>query len=184
MALLPEIETAVVVLTNSLALNDAADWIGQLVIEELLEVSSDLKNDFVTLAEVTVAQNLKWYTWVLDELEKGQKSGTFPKALEEYVGTYWDDLHVVKIEVTLSDKTLYWLIQGLETERFELKHYQDDIFTWLQPRNDLSKRGRWVGSDQDAAFWKVEFKANESGKIDKLVWAHDGGVPPLTCVKV
>jgi hypothetical protein len=41
---------------------------------------------------------------VLDELEKGQKSGTSPKALEEYVGTYWDDLHVVKIEVILSDK--------------------------------------------------------------------------------
>jgi hypothetical protein len=121
---------------------------------------------------------------VLDELEKGQKSGTSPKALEEYVGTYWDDLHVVKIEVILSDKKLYWLIQGLESEKFALKHYQDDVFTWLQPRSDLSKRGRWVGSDQDAAFWKVEFKANESGQIDKLVWAHDGRVPPVTYEKV
>ncbi|WZH45529.1 putative D-aminoacylase [Fusarium acuminatum] len=148
------------------------------------KVSSDLKNDFVTLAEVAVAQNLKWYTWVLDELEKDQKSGTSPKALEEYVGTYWDDLHVVKIEVILSDKKLYWLIQGLESEKFALKHYQDDVFTWLQPRSDLSKRGRWVGSDQDAAFWKVEFKANESGQIDKLVWAHDGRVPPVTYAKV
>lgn len=49
-ALLPEIETVIIVLTNSLALNDTADWIGQLIIEELLEVSSDMKNDFVTLA--------------------------------------------------------------------------------------------------------------------------------------
>ncbi|KAM0248984.1 hypothetical protein ACHAP5_003193 [Fusarium lateritium] len=183
-ALLPEIESVVVVLTNSLALNDAADWIGQLIIEELLEVSSDLKNDFVNLAEAAVAENLKWYTWVLDELEKGQKSGTSPKSLEEYVGTYWDELHIVKIEVVLSDDKLYWLIQGLETERFALKHYQDDIFTWLQPRNDLSKRGRWVGSDQDAEFWKVAFKANESGQIKQLVWAHDGGVPPVIYKRV
>ncbi|KAM0321070.1 hypothetical protein ACHAPQ_009723 [Fusarium lateritium] len=42
-ALLPEFESAVVVPTNSLALNDKAGWIGQLIIVEFLEVSSDLK---------------------------------------------------------------------------------------------------------------------------------------------
>lgn len=52
--------------------------------------------------------------------ESGQKSGTSPKALEGYVGTYWDDLHAAKIDVILSDKRLYWLTQSLELERFSL----------------------------------------------------------------
>jgi hypothetical protein len=183
-ALLPEIERAVVVLTNSLALNDVADWVGQLVIEELLDVTPNLRNDFIPLAEAAVAENLKWYPSVVEELEKGKKAGTSPMPLEQYVGTYWDDLHVVNIEVSLEDGQLYWLLQGLETEKFPLKHYQDDFFTWLLPRNELSKRGRWVGSDQDATFWKVKFSVGESGKIGSLTWAHDGGVPPVAYIKV
>lgn len=182
-ALLPELEAVVVVLTNSLALNDVADWVGQLVIEELLNVPSELKNDFVELAEMAVAENLKWYSSVIAELEKDRKSGTFPKPLEYYVGTYWDDHRFVKIEVTLEDGTLQWLIQGLEAEKFPLKHHQDDTFTWLLTRNELSKRGRWVGEDQDASFWKVHFEVNGSGQIHKLIWAHDRGVPPMICIK-
>lgn len=30
----------------------------------------------------------------------------------------------------------------------------DDTVLWLLPRNELSRRGRWVGSDQGPAFWK------------------------------
>lgn len=52
--------------------------------------------------------------------EKGQKPETSPKALEGYVGTYWDDLHAAKTDVILSDKRLYWLTQSLEPERFPL----------------------------------------------------------------
>lgn len=183
-ALLPDIEAAVVVLSNSLALNDVADWVGQLIIEELLDVAKESRNDFVSLAQAAVAENLKWYSSVADELEKGKTSGASPKPLEEYLGTYWDDLNIFKIEVTLESGKLFWLIQGLETEKFPLEHYQGDTFIWLQKRNELSRRGRWVGADQNAAFWKVEFQANGNGQIKRLVWAHDGGVPAATFTKV
>lgn len=86
--------------------------------------------------------------------------------------------------MVLKNGRLSWLIQGLETEKFPLEHYQGDSFTWLLPRNQLSKRGRWVRSDQDATFWKVEFSVGESGEIEKLTWAHDSGVPPVTYTKV
>jgi CubicO group peptidase (beta-lactamase class C family) len=59
-ALLPEMETVIAVLTNSLALNDAADWIGQLIIEEIVNVPSELRTYFTGLAEAAVAENLKW----------------------------------------------------------------------------------------------------------------------------
>ncbi|KAF5557756.1 d-aminoacylase [Fusarium napiforme] len=173
-ALLPETETVIVVLTNSLALNDAADWMGQLIIEDIVNVPSKLRTDFVRVAEATVAENLKWYLRVVDELEKGRKAGTLPKPFAEYVGTYWHDLHKFKIDVKLVGDKLYWLMQGLETQnkRLELAHYHDDTFTWLQSRGELASRGRWVGSDQGATFWKVKFEASESANINKL-----SGVP-------
>ncbi|PKK42655.1 hypothetical protein CI102_12019, partial [Trichoderma harzianum] len=72
---------------------------------------------------------------------------------------------------------LHWAFQGLDSEKFELNHYEDDTFLWLALRNELSRRGRWVGSDQGPDFWKVKFKAASDAKVDKLYWSHDQGVP-------
>jgi hypothetical protein len=83
----------------------------------------------------------------------------------------------------VEDGDLYWAFQGLDTERFKLNHYEDDIFTWLLPRNELSRRGRWVGSDQGPLFWKAVFKTSGGPSIDALSWAHDTDVPPLELKK-
>ncbi len=183
-ALLPEINSAVIVLTNSLALNGVADWVGQLVIEELINVTSDLRNDFVSLAEKAVTKNLEWHSSVVEDLKKHQKSGTLPKPFEQYVGTYWDQQQIFKIEVVHDSGTLYWLIQGLDNEKFPLEHYHDDVFTWLRPRNELSRRGRWAGWDQEAIFWIVHFGVDDDERIDRLTWAHDSGVPAVTFTKI
>ena len=178
--LLPGTESAIVVLTNSLALNDTPDWVAQLVLEELLEVPD--RNDYVAAAESSVAENAKWYPTTLKELQKEQTKGTSPRELEEYVGTYWDEYRIFKIEVTLEVDTLYWAFQGLDSEKFVLDHYEHDVFTWIRTRNELTKQGRWV--DQGAAFWKAGFKANEDGKIDSLLWTHDVGVPAVEYRKI
>lgn len=115
----------------------------------------------------------------MDELEKGRKAGTSPKPLTEYVGTYWDDLHIFKIDVKLVEGKLYWLMQGLETEMFELAHYDADTFTWFQPGHELVRRGRRLGPDQGATFWKVKFEASEFATINKLIWAPDSELPPI-----
>ena len=43
----PDTESAIVVLTNTLGLNDTPDWVAQLVLEEMLEVPD--KNDYVAV---------------------------------------------------------------------------------------------------------------------------------------
>lgn len=177
--LIPDTESAIIVLTNSLSLNDTPDWVGQLVLEELLEVPE--RNDYVKAAEASVAENAKWYSTTVEELQREQNKGTSPRNLVDYVGTYWDPVHVFKIEVSLEQGTLYWSFQGLESEKFRLDHYEQDVFTWLHPRNELAKRGRWV--DQRAPFWKVDFKANDSGHISRLMWVHDIGVPAVEFTK-
>lgn len=45
--LLPDTESIIVILTNALALNDIPDWVGQLVLEELLDIPQSKSNDFI-----------------------------------------------------------------------------------------------------------------------------------------
>ncbi|KAJ4155177.1 hypothetical protein LMH87_000434 [Akanthomyces muscarius] len=142
------------------------------------------RNDFVSLAEKAVTKNLEWHSSVVEDLKKHQKSGTLPKPFEQYVGTYWDQQQIFKIEVVHDSGTLYWLIQGLDNEKFPLEHYHDDVFTWLRPRNELSRRGRWAGWDQEAIFWIVHFGVDDDERIDRLTWAHDSGVPAVTFTKI
>ena len=178
--LVPKTESAIVVLSNSLTLNDTPDWVGQLVLEELLDVPE--KNDYIEAAKSSVAENAKWFSTSMAELESEKVEGPVPRDLKEYTGTYWDAIHVFKIDVFVEKGALNWASQGLKSEKWQLDHYNQDTFTWIRQRNELTKRGRWV--DQSAAFWKAEFKAGENGWIDRLMGVHDIGVPAVAYLKM
>lgn len=47
--LLPDTNTAIVVLTNSMANNDTADWLGELLLEAVLDNPD--KNDYIEIAK-------------------------------------------------------------------------------------------------------------------------------------
>ncbi|WVN90649.1 uncharacterized protein L203_105891 [Cryptococcus depauperatus CBS 7841] len=156
--LLPDTESAIVV--------------GQLVLEEFLEVPQLKRNDYISAGKTSAAVNLEWYPNLVKEL---QARNGISRELKTYAGTYWEPSHIFKIVVTVEKGELYWALQGLDSEKFRLTHYEDDVFTWLQPRNDLSRRGRWMGPNRGPSLWKVEFKMGDGP--DRLFWAHDKGVP-------
>ncbi|KAK3293559.1 beta-lactamase/transpeptidase-like protein [Chaetomium fimeti] len=87
-ALLPDTETAIVISSNALALNDVADWVGQMVLEELLEIPSPQRNDYLAAAKTSAATNLQWYPNLVTQLQKAQKHGTSPRQLDAYAGTW------------------------------------------------------------------------------------------------
>ena len=64
-AILPEEKAVIVVLTNSTALNDSADWIGQMLVETLL--NSPEKNDYLLLAKESARRALE----MAEKVEKG-----------------------------------------------------------------------------------------------------------------
>ena len=167
--LVPESETVVVVMTNSLSLCDTPDWVGQLMLEELFEIPE--RNDYMAAATASVAKNLEWFSNVTEELRQKQKQNTSSRPLEVYVGVYWNAVKTMKIVVTLERGDLYWSVQGLKSEKYVLAHYHDDVFSWLRPRNELVARGRWV--DQGAEFWLIRFGATEGGDVDHLAWVHE-----------
>jgi hypothetical protein len=67
-------------MTNSLVLNDVPDWVGQLVLEEILEVPK--RNDYIEASTISVKKSLEWYSTVTTELEKDQKHNTSAKELD------------------------------------------------------------------------------------------------------
>jgi CubicO group peptidase (beta-lactamase class C family) len=170
--LIPELQTVTVVMTNALALNDCPDWINQLILEEILE--APVRNDYISVAKKSAAKTLEWYPDTLRDLESLKKPGTASRPLEAFVGTYWNKKKYFRVDVELHDGELSWVLQGLESERYTLEHYEDDVFHWLKPRNYLAARGRWV--DEPAIFWKLRFAADQSGDIFSLNWAHDSDV--------
>ncbi|KAM0329221.1 hypothetical protein ACHAQA_004521 [Verticillium albo-atrum] len=172
-SLIPQLEAAVVVMTNSLSLNDCPDWVLQLILEELLEAPERV--DYIQLAKSSKDKTLQWYQETKSTLENEQASNTSSKPLPSYTGTYWNKQRYLKIDVTLSDDKLSWALQGLDSEKFELDHYEGDTFLWLKDRNYMAKRGRWVG--QAPVFWKLRFNANAAGEITSVTWAHDADVP-------
>lgn len=121
--LLPDSENVIIVLSNSLALTDVPDWVGQLVLEELLDVSESERVDYLAPAKAAVAENLKWYPELVKELDAAQKHGTSRKNLEEYVGVYCDT-RVFKIAVTLEGGRLFWALQGLDSESTQPVRYR------------------------------------------------------------
>ena len=95
--LLLETQSAILVMTNTLALNDCADWVGQLVLETLLGIRD--KNDYLELAR-SVAMSMFWHITVEAALKKNQVHGTSPLKIEEYTGTYTNSIKAMKIGVT------------------------------------------------------------------------------------
>ena len=172
-ALLPETQSAIVVMTNSLALNDCADWVGQLVLEALLGVPN--KNDYVEAAKKSAASALAWHSTVVEELEENKSPSKPPRQLDVYTGTYHNSIDTMMIEVTKENDKLFFALQGLKSEKYPLAHYQDDIFVWLRPRNELASRGRFT--HQKAPYYKIKFQSDGKDVITELAWAHDSDIP-------
>ena len=71
-------------MTNTLALNDCVDWVGQLVLETLIGAVD--KNDSLDLARRSVSTSLAWHSTVEDILKKNQVHNSSPRNLDECTG--------------------------------------------------------------------------------------------------
>lgn len=147
--LIPDSNSAIVCLTDSPAKVDVPDLVGQLVLEEVLGVPDSDRNNYVRVAETYASVALDSYNELREAIENKRSKWTWKRDLSDYEGTYRHESSnfeiVVEIKVSKGKERLYWLLQGRESERYELTHYQYSTFTWLQPFDDLIPRGRWVG---------------------------------------
>lgn len=172
--LVPSTKGAVIVLSNSLALNDTADWLGQLYLEAYLGVEN--RNDYVALLKESAQAALRWHPKLISELLQNQNPGTHHRNLLEYSGIYYKDARTIMIKIFIdssgSKTSLKLSFQGLESEIFPLTHYHHDEFTWLVSRNEFARRGRFTNYDTN--YFKICFgqKAQED-RVTYFTWWHD-----------
>ncbi len=113
--LLPESQSAIVVLSNTLALNDCADWVGQLLLESFLDVKTEFQNDYLQIVKDTVARALAWYPAMEKELREN-RTLELPRDPHDYIGIYYNAVGTVHIDVTYDEGTLKIAFQGLPDE--------------------------------------------------------------------
>jgi CubicO group peptidase (beta-lactamase class C family) len=170
--LVPETRSAVVVLANSMSLNDAADWVGQAVLEILLKTPKPA--DYASLSRKTAAIQVTKFPALNQTLEKNRTSGTAPQALERYVGAYYNSINNFFIEIYVQNGELCLAFQGRrDHQSWLLKHYQYDTFSWLMSRNECVKRARFAVATP--GLYLLEFVRQEDN-IVALRWAHESGL--------
>ncbi len=172
--LLPDTNTAIVVLTNSMAKNDAADWLGQLLLEAVLDNPD--KNDYISIAKESAMTSVELWPRMAKELEKHRIPRTQHKPLAEYVGTYYNIIHNWCIEIFEDTGVLRMCFQGNGQLSYLLVHYHHDVFSWLLTRNEVVHRGRFPVTYPE--FYLMRFDSSDAGRdVDQLVWRHDPDVP-------
>lgn len=179
--LLPNTESAMVVLTNSISLNDCADWVGQLILETV--VGTTRPNDYQGYAQESSDNHLAKFPLMQKTLDEQQVKDTSPKPLKAYIGRYYNAIEDfnIKISVKPSNENLELAFQGLDSQVWELRHYHYDTFTWLMSRDEAVKQARFPYSPEK--LYKIEFVADSDGKVSSLLWAHDLDSPPEKFVR-
>ncbi|XXH02014.1 hypothetical protein Hte_008379 [Hypoxylon texense] len=169
-ALLPDTHTAVLVLSNGLANNDVSEWIGELLLETVID--SPEKNDYLELAKVSAKNSTARWPKIKADLDKERIPGTSPLPLASYVGQFYNKNKVLMIEIRHEDKQLQICFQGKHEFWYPMEHYENDVFTWVLTRDENVQRGRFPITWR--AFYKIRFQRSDDGRIDRLVWKHDG----------
>ena len=170
--IIPDTDTVIVVLVNSLAKNDCADWIGQLLVEALLD--NPEKNDYVDLAKRTAERYGRMWADLQDASNNHMSSNENLRPLQEYAGRYYNLVRNWFIEVTAVGTGLFFSFQGLPTQIHRLKHHGIDTFNWLLTEDESMRLGRWP--DLDIPTYVFKFEADRPGRIAILRWEHDPDV--------
>jgi hypothetical protein len=177
--LIPETGSAIIVLQNSLAPIDTADFVGQMLVEAVLGVPEP--KNYVQLAKEFTDQSLQHISDISAELTKRRKLGTQPRAFKQYVGTYWNSASNFRIDIDEDGDDLRLQFQRHPDEIYVLRHYQDDVFEWLMPYNEVVRRRRYV-NDFGADFYLIRFhfrhlmEGHESSS-NGLFWEWDPATP-------
>ncbi len=171
--ILPETGTIIVVLVNSIPKNDAADWVGQLLVEEMLGCPD--KNDDLALARESAGAYDAMWAQLPHDVDKARTPGTHTKPLAAYAGRYYNKLGNWFIEVVHDKEGLGYSFQGRATQSHRLQVFGTDTFCWPLTEAESRARGRWP--DLDVATYVFHFGADGDGNIATLRWAHDPDVP-------
>lgn len=152
---------------------DTADFIGQLLLETLLQPQQP--NDYVDISRQFHARKRGYIDELKAELHLFRVPGTHARPLSSYEGRFWNQLHNFFIDVSVSDTgALQMKWQGLDSQSFKLHHYHYDVFSWLMSPEEMVKRARII-QFYPAEYYLLEFGSNSNDdQVDYLRWSMNG----------
>lgn len=180
--MIPDEDVVLLVLTNSLAFNDAADWLGQMVLEHI--VDSPQKTGFVELAERSKETTLSMYKDFEDHLRQHDGiPNPHTRPLHDYTGTYSNSAATLDVRVIEQEGRLNMYFQDANWDMYmyPLTAYGNDWFSWGITYEEQVKRARWPIADVD--YYKFRFVSGEDGEISHFRWRHDPNTEPDTFSK-
>lgn len=175
--LLPDTDTAIVVLGNSFDLFDTPDFISQVLLEALLDVPEP--NEYMALAEGLVKRNMSPYLAVAAKLAVEQIRGTSPSLpLVDYSGKYYNEAgnFFLEVKVLPNGEGLQMLPMSVEESAYDLRHYHYDVFMWPGANRDLQLKEA-LFPQPIPGFYKVEFQVDGEGKVVSATWQIDRLIP-------
>ncbi|KAK4446178.1 beta-lactamase/transpeptidase-like protein [Podospora aff. communis PSN243] len=171
--IIPESESAVVVLSNGTGLGDATDWIAQDIIQTLFDLQP--KVDFLATARTASELHLSHYEVDFRAPLAEHRGHQSPvRDLKAFAGTYvMEHLDVAFVKVLLpNDPGLQMLVNGYEDQAMALRHSNHDVFSYLpESYDECLKRG--LDRTQWSAFL-LSFERDGRGMVVGLRWALDG----------
>ncbi|KAM3478675.1 hypothetical protein MY5147_002064 [Beauveria neobassiana] len=149
--LFPETESGFVVLTNSMPLSDAADWIAQIVAAALH--GFETRTDYVELANEARRRKVGNVAAMMAEIEttREEHPGDLPRPLDSYCGDYYNALGDFCVRVKqhkVKPGVLELCFQGKTTQEYELRHLHGDIFEWALTYDEQARRARFTTWEQ------------------------------------
>ena len=178
-SMLPETSSVIVVLANSMGLGDATGGVSELLIETILGGKPAV--DYTKLASTVASVKRDFMVRVENALREKRVLDTSARPLQEYTGRYFNTIQNFHITVEIEHlETLRFAFQGLESERYLLRHYNFDVFVWNCDYDEIAKRAQYCRDSQFYVFAFEDGEGADKGQasrcIQKLRWRYDESV--------
>ncbi|KAH8764189.1 beta-lactamase/transpeptidase-like protein [Diaporthe sp. PMI_573] len=173
-AIFPDTSSAVVVLTNSIALSDSADWIGRAVTKALFQF--DDGQDYVALAKEANRRAMAEFDDLAGQIHTTRAACTnsmLPK-LSSFVGKYNHISEPFFIDILRHpklDDQLVLRFQGFQDQSYDLRHLCENKFEWSLTHDDSKRRGRY--NNAEYINYVFEFDINGQGEVEAFYWSID-----------
>ncbi|KAF4461083.1 Peptidase S12 Pab87-related C-terminal [Fusarium albosuccineum] len=175
LALFPESDSAVIVLTNSIALSDAADWIARILIKALFDLQDD--KDYVALARKVNDKAIEDYKTLADTIEATRALPEF-KNPSFFIGIYKSPSKPFRIDILpdpVNEGGLVFRFQGLKDQTYQLRHLCENKFEWALTHDESKRRGRYHNAELES--YVFEFVLEEETESISLFWASNPLLP-------
>ena len=165
-------QSVILVLTNSVSQGVTADWIGQLLLQAVLNEKHPV--DLELFAERAAASWRGTHQRLEDALEKGRKPNSEEPPCQALEGRYWHKTREFYLEVLQEGGGLKFSLNGKPEQVHRLSHYADDTFVFLPPTEACLRSGLFHYA---APAWLLHSKRDGDGKFTEIHWDMDTQSP-------